>query len=161
MPAVPIPVRASVRDLLSDLLATPVTIREGDPQELDPERAAYCSVYCRDDGEPVAALITDLTAAASLGAALGSTSLSEAQEAVAGGDALSGDLLDAFGEVANVFARLLNSPTTKHVALGGTHRVPGEVEQRVASLVLEPRARVDYAVAVDGQSTGVLTLVSS
>ncbi len=62
MVTVPVPVRASVRDLLRDLLGTPVTVTEGFEQTLGDGAPAYLGTYCRDDGTPVAVTITNFSA---------------------------------------------------------------------------------------------------
>lgn len=160
MVAVPIPVRATVRDLLRDLFQTKVTVTEGRAQELSPEHTAYLAVYRRDDGTAVAATIVDLAGAASFGGAIGMMSATDVAEMLGDASALDGDLYDFFAEVVNVFAKLLNSPTTKHVKLDGILPVPGDVPAGVADVVLGPKARVDYTIEVEGQAAGILTLVS-
>lgn len=160
MATVPVPVRASVRDLLRDLLGTSVTVTEGVAQTLEGTRPAYVAAYRRDDGEPVAAAITSFGGAVSMGAAIGMMSAAEAEELVAGTDALDGDLAEFFREVVNVFAKLLNSPTTKHVKLAEVHPVPGDVPKDLAEVVLNPRARVDWSLDVEGHPGGILTLLA-
>ncbi|MFT5563508.1 MAG: hypothetical protein ACI970_000220 [Myxococcota bacterium] len=160
MALVPIPVRASVRDLLRDLVGAKVTVTEDKQQELDAARSSYLAVYRQDDGTAVASVITDLTTAAALGGALGMMSAADVSEAMGEASSLEGDLYDSFGEVVNVFSKLLNSPTTRHVTLDGLLPVPGEVPASVADVVLTPRARVDYTIAVEGHATGILTLLS-
>ena len=160
MAAVPVPVRATVRDLLRDLVGARVTATEDGQQVLSEERSSYLSVYRRDDGTPVAATIVDLTAAAALGGAIGMMSAADVEEALGDASALEGDLYEFFAEVVNVFAKLLNSPTTKHVRLDGVLPVPGDVPPDVARVVLEPRTRIDYTIEVEGHRRGILTLVS-
>ena len=152
--------RATVRDLLRDLVGSQVVVTEEREQVLSEERTAYMAVYRRDDGSPVAATIVDLLGAAALGGAIGMMSAADVAEELGDATALEGDLYDFFAEVVNVLAKLLNSPTTKHVRLDGIFPVPGEVPGPVAEVVLEPRARVDYTIQVEGHERGVLTLVS-
>lgn len=160
MAVVPIPVRATVRDLLRDLLGAKVTVTEDTMQQLDPERPAYLATYRQDDGRPVAATIVDLTGAAAMGGAIGMMAASDVAAEMEGKSTLEGDLRDFFGEVVNVFGKLLNSPTTKHVKLDGLHPVPGEVPASVAAVVKDPKARVDYTITIEGHPSGILTLVS-
>lgn len=160
MAAVPIPVRASVRDLLRDLVGAQVVVTEDRQQQLTDEATAYLAVYRRDDDTPVAATIVDLAGAAALGGAIGMMSAGDVAEALGDASSLEGDLYEFFAEVVNVFAKLLNSPMTKHVRLDGILPVPGKVPSSVAQVVLEPRTRVDYTIAVEGHTPGVLTLVS-
>lgn len=160
MVTVPVPVRASVRDLLRDLLGTTVTVSEGLQQTLGEGAPAYLGTYCLDDGTPVAATITNFSAAVSMGAAIGMMAPAEAKELLGDEARLSGDLEEFFREVVNVFAKLLNSPTTRHVKLTDVHEVPGDVPRAVAEVVLEPRVRVDWTLAVEGHEGGVMTLLA-
>ena len=160
MVAVPVPVRASVRDLLRDLLGAQVVVRDGTLQELVDARPAYLATYRRDDDEPVAAAVVSQAAAVAMGAAIGMLSPAEAAEQLDERQVLTGDLEEFFREVVNVFAKLLNSPTTRHVRLADVVPVPGAVPQDVADVVLQPRVRVDWAVDVDGYDSGLVTLVA-
>lgn len=154
----PLPARASLRDLLTDLLGCKVTVRPAERQELDEARKALAAGYRFDDGAVAAACVCDLDLAARAGAAIGMSPTSEADEA-AGGTELSGDLLDFFREVVNVSAKLLNSPTTPHVTLRDLHPVPGEVAGDLAAVLLEPLERVDYRLAIGDYGEGTMTLL--
>lgn len=160
MPAVPVPVRASVRDLLRDLLGAEVSVRDGTLQQLDDASPAYLVTYRRDDDEPVAATVVSQGAAVAMGACIGMLSPAEAAEQLDERKVLTGDLEEFFHEVVNVFAKLLNSPTTRHVRLADVVPVPGSVPQDVAQVVLQPRVRVDWSVDVSGHPGGLLTLVA-
>ena len=156
----PIPPRASVRDLLADLLGHEVTVADADGHVLDEARPSYAAVYRRDAGDVAAVSVFDLSLATAAGAAIGMVSAASAAAQVDEARRLDGDLLEFFGEVGNVLAKLLNSPTTPHVVMREIHPLPGEVPRDVAGVVLEPLARVDYQVAVRGFSPGTLTLVA-
>jgi len=154
------PVRASVRDLLTDLLGRGVKVVDADaPQALDEGLPALAAIYVRDDGSPVTVCVIDLALASRAGAALGMSEPGEADGAIAARK-LEGDLDEFFREVVNVLAKLLNSPTTPHVKLAEVRSVPGALPAAAAAVVLEPAARVDYAVAVDGYGAGTLTLLA-
>lgn len=155
----PVPPRASVRDLLTDLLGHQVRVTQAAPQTLSSERPAYLAVYRRDDGAPAAACICDLPLAAATGAAIGMVSAEDARAEVGDSGKLGGDLEEFFREVVNVLAKLLNSPSTPHVVMTEVHAVPGEVPSDVAELVLNPRLRVDHHVAVEGYDGGVATIL--
>lgn len=155
----PVPPRASVRDLLTDLLGQQVSVSEGAPQILAKERPAYAAVYRRDDKSVAAACICDSRMALASGAAIGMMPADEAQAELETTGTLDGDLYEFFREVVNVLAKLLNSPSTPHVVLSEILVVPGEVPKDVADVVLSPRIRMDIAVAVNGFDPGVATLV--
>lgn len=157
---VPIPPRASVRDLLRDLLGQPVKV-EPAPQPLDlAERQAMLAAYRLDDGGPAAAAISEFDLSAAAGAAIGMMSADEFEDVAEVADPES-DLHEFYHEVANVFAKLLNSPITPHVVLRELAPVPGEVPGDLARVVLAPVARVDYRVRIGDQGAGTMTLVSA
>lgn len=155
----PLPARASVRDLLTDLLGCEVSVGEAKPFELSDERRAMLATYRFDDDKVAAAIACDLPLAASTGAAIGMLPSEDVTRVVAE-SALDGDMAEFFQEIVNVTAKLLNGPTTPHVALDEVFPVPGDVPADVAELVLEPGVRSDYAVAVDGYTDGTMVLVT-
>lgn len=157
--AVPIPVRASIRDLLRDLLQRPVSVTDGSPQVLDPGRLAHAAVFEYDEGPTAAVCVCDAALAGGSGAAIAMLPAEDATAVQQGDAPLDGDLLEFFREVANVFGKLLNSPTTPHVLLRGLHPVPGAVPADVARVITTPGARADYQVAIDGYGQGTLTLL--
>lgn len=155
---IPIPVRASVRDLLSDLLARPVQVTAGTPPALDAQGSAWAATYVRDDGVAAAVCVCDTPLAVSSGAAIGMVPAATAADEAATGE-LTGDTLEFFREVVNVLAKLLNSPASPHVRLGTLYSLPGEVPGDVASIVLHPRHRTDFDVDVDGYGRGSMTVL--
>ena len=159
MSTCPLPVRATVRDELADLLGREVTIDQAAPQTLDDERAADAATYVWDDGRVAAVGIWELSLAAGAGSAIGMVAAEQAVDAVEAG-ALSEEQREFFHEVVNVLAKVLNSPETPHVKLRGVDVVPGQVPRDMADLVLEPQARQDFAVSVDGYGEGTLTFLA-
>jgi hypothetical protein len=151
-----VPLRASVRDLLTDLLGRTVTVQEAEPFTLAEDCQAMLASYRFDDQKMAAATVCDLGLAARAGAAIGMMPAGDVEAA----DALDEELGEFFHEVVNVFAKLLNSPTTPHVALRDVHKVPGGVPADVADLVLEPAVRVDYRVEIDGYGDGTLVMLA-
>lgn len=159
-PEVPTPVRATVRDLLADLLGQQVRVGAvAQASESLPSEGAVAAAYIRDDGTPAAVCVCDLPLARSTGAALGGMAPAEAAEA-AGEGGLDGDLEEFFAEVVNVMAKLLNTPATPHVRLDGVHRLPAELPAALASVILSPVARADYEVTVDGYGGGCLSILT-
>jgi hypothetical protein len=154
-----VPVRASVRDLLSDLLGCSTRVVDGAAQKLSTERPAMLAVYRRDDGTPAAVCVSDQDFAIRAGAAIAMMPLEEAMPPGAPRE-LDGDLLEFFREVVNVLAKLLNSPATPHVALREVQPVPGEVLRDVAELIASPAQRCDYRVTLEGYGDGVITLLA-
>lgn len=154
----PLPARASVRDLLTDLLDRRVTVTKGALQTLSDERPSLAATYLRDDGTPAATAVCDLPLANATGAAIGMVPPAEAAQELATGR-LDGDLAEFFQEVVNIFAKLLNSPSTPHVRLVDVLPVPGRVPAGVAGILRGPAERADYDVTVDGYSAGKLTVL--
>lgn len=162
MTLVPTPVRASVRDLLTDLVGRPVTVTTAPVAiGLDPERPSYAATYRCDDGRAAAMAVCDLDAALALGAAIGMTPRADAEAEVGRHGRLAGDLEEFFREVVNVLARLLNSPTSPHVALREVDVVPGEVRADAARVARRPAARLDVQVQVEGFDPGTLAVLTA
>lgn len=161
MGAVPTPVRASIRDLLADLVGKQVRVDAATmPLALTAEEPAYAATYRFDDGRVAALTVCDLTAAACLGASLGFMSKADAdKELEEHGRRLAGDLEEFFREVVNVLAKLLNSPTSPHVALRELDAVPGQVRADSARVALRPGARMDATVTVEGFEAGRLAVL--
>lgn len=161
MSVVPTPVRASIRDLLRDLVGRTVTVAAAEaPLELSDDAPAYAATYRFDDGRVAALAVCDLAAAAALGAAIGGMGKHDADAELAQHGKLDGDLLEFFHEVVNVGAKLLNSPTSPHVVLREVEPVPGEIRVDAARVALQPAARLDVAVTVDGFDPGRLVLLT-
>jgi hypothetical protein len=154
-----VPVRASVRDLLTDLLGCAAKVADGQAQQLNADRPSLLAVYRRDDGTAAAACVSDQDFAIRAGAAIGMMPLAEAMpdDPVAGPQ---GDVLDFFHEVVNVLAKLLNSPTSPHVVLREVGLLPGKVAPEVASLLQRPGQRSDYRITLDGYGDGGVTLLA-
>lgn len=158
---IPIPVRASVRDLLTDLLQRPVTVQiAAEPQSLSAGQFTLAASYAVDDGTPTAIAVFDLPLVIGAGSAFLQTSPGAAAASVETG-ALDDDIREAFHEVVNVMAKLLNSAVTPHVRLGGMHALPGDVPVGVAAVALEPAARADYRVLIEGYPGGIVTVLAS
>ncbi len=157
--ATPMPVRAAVRDLLTDLLGRRARVSSAPPQGLTAEQPALCGIYRLDDGLPVAVFVGDQDLAARAGAALAAMPLEEAlpSDPAAG---LAEDVRDCFKEVLNVMTKLLNNPTAPHTVLREVVALPGRVAADVAELISQPGQRSDYRVEVDGYGEGTITLLT-
>lgn len=158
---VPIPPRASVRDLFRDLLGQSVRVDDAPPLDLG-QQPSMLAAYRLDEGRVAAATVASLPLTVGTGAAIGMMPVGEAREAaqVESGEELDEEIHEFFHEVVNVFAKLLNSPATPHVVLGELLPVPGEVPGEVAQVALQPAGRVDYQVTVGDYGSGVLTIVA-
>lgn len=154
------PSRASVRDLLTDLLGRPVRVEAASPLVLSRARAAYLSAFRRDDGGVGGALVANREAAISTAAALGMVPEARLAQEIGEDGALRGELLDFFHEVANVLSKLLNSASSPRVVLRELLPVPGMVPADVAAFVRAPGSRADYRIEVEGASPGMFTLLS-
>jgi hypothetical protein len=155
----PLPARASFRDLLRDLVSQPVTVKSGTPLDLDPHRPSYLAGYRFDDGTVAALAVADLDLSTAAAAAIGAMPPAEARAEVVEAGELVGDLVEFLHEVVNVTAKLMNSPSTPHVALRDFAAVPGEVPEDVVALATTPTVRHDWQVAIEGYGEGRLTLL--
>ena len=160
MGAVPTPVRASIRDLLTDLVGRAVRVdAAAAPLALDPAHPVYAATYRFDDGRVAALTVCDLAAAVGLGAAIGFMSKADAERELEEHGQLAGDLEEFFREVVNVVAKLLNSPTSPHVVLRELDPLPGKVRVDTARVALRPAARLDARVEVEGFDPGQLAVL--
>lgn len=158
MAQTPIPTRAAVRDLLSDLVGLPVSVAEAAQQQLDGTRPAHGAVYRRDDGAVAAVCVLDPDLATAVGAGLGAVAAHDAVTPAPG--VPEGDLEEFLREVVNVLTKLLNGPGSPHVVLRELRRLPGPVPADEAAVVVNPRDRADYRVRIEGYPHGTLTFVA-
>jgi translation elongation factor EF-Ts len=159
MPAhFPVPIQEDFRDLLMDLLGRGVAVSKIDRLDLDPEEAGVIAEYVTDEGSVGALFVVDGPFAIRAGAALSMVPPAVAEESVTKED-VPDHLLDNFREIANIFARLLNGPTTPHLRLQGAHRVPGPVPELVNKLLVHPEFRRDFGCTVEGYGSGRFALL--
>ncbi len=156
----PLPLRASFRDVLRDLTGRSVTVRAGPAQQLDGDRCAYLAGYRFDEGDLAAIVVADADLSVGLAGALAAMPPQDALDQVAGDGILDEELFDFFHEIVNISAKLLNSPTTPHVALREVTPVPGEVPEDVADRARRPARREDWRVGVDSYGEGTITFLA-
>jgi len=157
----PVPARASLRDLLRDLLGTEIQVRDGDsPQQLDPARPSWLAGYRFDEGGVAAIGVCDLRLSTATATALAAMPAKDTWDQVREAGQLVDDLQEFLREVVNISAKLLNSPTTPHVALRDHLAVPGEVPADVAHLAMHPTERHDWVVSIEGHGEGTFTLLA-
>ena len=156
----PLPARASYRDLLRDLLARPVAVRQGEVQLLQADRPAYLATFHGDDGVPASLIVTDLSLTTAIAASRAGMAPSQARQRIEEAGELPGELLEALREVADASGRLLNTPSTPYVVLHEVTPVPGDVCEDVAQLAAAPFSRMDWLVTVEGYGEGLVTLLA-
>jgi hypothetical protein len=138
-----------VRGLLEPLLGRMVKV-----QPLNgPVGLAVSGIYRTDDGRIAGTCGFDLPLAASVSAALGLFPVSMVRQALAT-RSLDGPLMDDFGEVLNICARLINDVSSAHVALAEIVRSPA------AGRKPEGRALTNsgFHVSVAGYGEGALSI---
>ena len=158
---VPIPIQEAVRDFFVELLGRGVAATKRPPRPVGGD-TLLVGRYDDDGGEPAALLVADVPFAAFSGAALAMIPPVIAAEAVDQG-AVSGNLLDNFREVVNVFSGLLNTASTPHLTLGtlGQHRdvTSLDVSSKVGALLEAPARRRDFDVTIEGYGDGYLAVL--
>lgn len=155
----PLPARASFRDLLRDLLGREVHVRPATPQELDPDLPSYLAAYRFDEGDVAALVVTDLPLSTSAAASIAAMPAAETWSEVRTAGRLDEELTEFLHEVVNITAKLLNSPTTPHVALRDHLPVPGEVSEDIGELATSPQVRHDWQVSIEGYGDGTVTFL--
>lgn len=155
----PLPARAAVRDLLTDLLSRSARVSETRHQRLAAEQPSLCGIYRLDDGGPAAVFVGDQDFAVRAGAALAATPLQDALP-VDPAKGAGPEVAEAFHEVLNVLTKLLNNPTAPHVVLREMVSLPGHLAADAAELIARPGQRCDYRVELDGYGEGTITLLT-
>src|SRR3546814_15309169 len=89
------------------------------------------------------------------GAALAMVPLPVVEEALRR-DELPESLVENVREVANILARLLNSPRTPHLRLHALHPLPTELTPAVEALLGSPNFRRHFPLPPQGYGTGLL-----
>lgn len=157
-PARRMPIPEEVRDFLGDLLGKPVSVSKAAQVDFSVEPEGYVTGLYKDDKDRlIGACITDISLAASTGAALAMMPVAVAKEAVEAGK-LDEGLRDNFYEVVNILSRLLNGPSVPHLRL--TELVDG-VPDDVRALVEKSKGRKSYDVTVVGYTGGKLGLIGA
>jgi hypothetical protein len=160
MPAhFPVPIQEDFRDLLMDLIGRGVAVRKVDRLEIEDSDAGVFAEYITADGVVGAVLIVDSSFAVRAGAALSMIPPRAAEESLTPGAQLPRHLIDNLREIANIFARLLNGPTTPHLRLHAMHPHPGPIPDLVMKVVFAPEVRRDFACAVEGYGEGRFALL--
>lgn len=153
------PIPEEVRDFLGDLLGKPVSVSKASSKiDFTEEADGYVTgLYVDDKNHLIGACISDISLAATAGAALAMMPASVAKEAVDAGKLEEG-LRDNFYEVVNILSRLLNGPSVPHLRL--TELVDG-VPDDVAQLIEKAKGRKNYDVTVVGYAGGRMGLVGA
>ncbi|HEY9555715.1 MAG TPA: hypothetical protein VIR58_03210 [Acidimicrobiales bacterium] len=161
MPAhYPVPIQEDIRDLLVDLLGRPVVIDKVEGRDLTEDPPALIAEFSTDDGEPGVLCAMDAPFTLRCGAALAMVPLPVVEEALRR-DELPESLVENVREVANILARLLNSPSTPHLRLHALHQLPTELTPAVEALLGSPEFRRDFALTIEGYGNGRLSLLAA
>ncbi len=160
MSDIPLPLQEAVRDLLGDLLSRGCAVdKSEDRLTLDPETPAVIAAYVDTDELVAGVAIADLPFACRSGSALVMMPTTVAEEALEAAS-IDGDMLDCFKEVANVLSRLMNSPDTPHVKLGGMYRTGELIPGNVRTLLRDASRRRDFAVTIEEYGEGRLSVIT-
>jgi hypothetical protein len=158
MPArFPVPIQEDIRDVLLGLLGRGVAVDKVGVLELADDDAGAVAEFVTEDDEVGALCVMDGPFVVRGGAALVLVPQSAAEDDLARGELEAH--LEVAGEVVNVLARLLNSPSTPHLRLAGVHRLPGDLPEGVTALLAAPAFRRDFAVTIEGYGDGRLSLL--
>lgn len=148
----PLPEVATVSELLATLLAGPVDVTPtGEAADLE---SCSLSLFVTPDGEPVAAIATDLAGTASLAAALTAEPLEVAAQTIDKG-AVTGDLWDSFAEVANVLTGIFTGDEFPRVLLHSALPVAGDAWRQVQQVELPV---IDLRVCPQGYPEGKVSI---
>ncbi len=148
----------AIQQIIGDLLGRDVTVTATTTMVLERDTPAVVSDYVNDEGNIVAACITDLRLSNALGAALTLVPAAEVEAAVQKWK-IEGANLDNLAEIVNIMARLFNHDDCTHLRWEKAHPLPGELPSGTAALLEKPLARRDYEVNVEEYGAGTLAIL--
>jgi hypothetical protein len=138
------------------LLQTNVTAKKLPNQELKGARVAASIVD--EAGTLVAAVLADVAAAGSVGAALSKIPPGAVQDLVRKGEQLDEDLLANYHEVANVLTVLTTSALGRRTILKTVEQMRGDPPAPVRELMKTAKNKLFLQLAVQGYTAGGMNL---
>ena len=144
-----------LKQTLAALLGRAVTVKAV-PKAPSPTWAVTAT-YVRPDGAMQGTCVLDISAAASIGAALTMIPAPVTVTAVKN-KAMPEGLMENLQEVLNVMARLFQSAAHERTSLQGVYVTPKAPPPAAAPIFKSPRARLDLEVSVSGYAPGRVTL---
>ena len=153
-----LPSVTDLTSLLSSLTGRAVHLKATPPYVFANDKAALVAAYTTDDGVLGATLVSDLTFAASAGAALTMISAEVVMECAADGE-MTERILENAHEVLNVAATLFNQPGSSHLVLGQVAGAGSELPAPLAQLLAKPGHRMDLEGMIEGYPKGRLSIL--
>lgn len=147
-----------VSELLSSLVGKEAAVRKAEP--LTPEGGVPFVVcaYNDEDGEVGAALLADVTLAASLSAALTLVPAEVVGEATKRGE-LDDGLLENFAEIANICTQLVRLKGFPRFNLGDSHQTATGLPDEIGAFLSRAAFAAGFDVDVPGYGKGRMAVV--
>jgi two-component system, chemotaxis family, chemotaxis protein CheY len=146
-----------VAQLLKSMLRPDVRVVAAPPMKLPPDATHFIAEYTIDHASVVACVISDLSFAARVGAALTLLPASAANEALSAHQ-LTAILWENFQEVLNVASRLFDSSSGGQVTLKKLYHQDEKPGPELLAALAKPALRLDASVTVDNYGEGKLTI---
>lgn len=145
--------------LFSELLDKQVTAKAARPGA-PPQKGPWIAATYGSDENAAVALLSDLNAAASLGAALSMLPAGRAEESVKSGT-LEDVIRENFHEVCNVVTGLLNKPAAPGLVLTPLHLhgLLDEKDPKIAEFQAKRDSRLNMDIQVQGYAAGAMVLI--
>lgn len=147
----------TIEKMLGGLLGREVMVSEKPASK--PADMKIAGFYRNGEGQPVAACLADIPAAAFSGSALSLIPAAAARDYVKAGEIDDEDVRDNFYEVLNVCSRLFSDDDAHRVTLDTVYFPPETVPADQASTLSRPSQRQDLEINVDGYGKGRLALL--
>ncbi len=147
----------AVEKMLSGLLGREVMVAAKPAPK--PAELKIAGFYRNGDGQPVAACLADISAAAFSGSALSLIPAASAKDFVKSGVIDDEDVRDNFYEVLNICSRLFAEEDAQRVTLDTVYFPPETVPADQTSTLSKSRQRNDLEITVDGYGKGRLALL--
>ena len=154
----PVPIQEDIRELLGDLLGRGVAIDKTRELVVSDDEPGLIATYLNDDDELGILVVTDAPFAILVGAALVMVPAQVAKEQLGAG-VIEDDSVEYVREVANILARILNTPRTPHVRLVDMIQTPTELDEAVEKLLATPEFRRDFVATIEGYGEGRISIL--
>lgn len=153
-----LPLGKQVSGMIGTLVGKQLGIEDCPPFYPLGEEPTVIAVYRDNDGDVAAIAAFEVKLAAYCAAALLMLPKIVADECVTKGE-LDENLLDCFGEVANVLARLFTDVDSIHVKLNEVLHSTGELTYDHKKLICRPGRYLSQKIDVEGYGAGRLSLL--
>ena len=150
----------SLGEALGKLLDMKVTVKAGEPVELNPEIPSAIVTYKKENGSLKVIWLSDHSLVLYTGGGLSMVPLNTVESSLSSGE-IPDNLKDNFQEALNVSTDLFKKSGMPDLTLGDSIFTPATVPAEIGDILAEPRYRVDYTVTIPEYGSGKVSLIEA